>query len=533
MKGFEDEFAPLDALHNPVLAFNASGQIVFTNRRMKILLRHTQQIDSIFDLLQDHRLSQSLQDHIQQTHKASYFFTVVVQQTLVYFQVTRYKDFFLCNGQSEHDIEQNYQLQISSRRKMLEIKSQLLALCMMDKSDFDTALQTILQTCGTILECERVSFWWVNESQTEINCEKLYLQSLQDISENVAVSKLSNEQAKAYFEYINKEHAFILADDIATHPATKEFYESYSKPQNICSLLDVPVWHNGVLYSILCAEQVGIPKKWQLEDVQFMLSLSDSLSLCLQTRDRLNTEMLLRETNHKLLRSNTDLEHFATVAAHDIKSPLRGIVNFLTLLKKQYGNTLDEPAQEYINYTLKNAGQLTQLINELLAYAKLEQQMAEPALVDVSQLIREIEKEQQDFITERKGKVVVSGSLPRINVQRNLMYQLFSNIIHNAIKFTHTDSPPVLEINYQHENGYIKFEFADNGIGIDDQYAEQIFSLFARINTLEQFDGTGIGLATCRKIADMLGGKIIYQRRTKPDGSIFTVCLPSQLLCVN
>jgi nitrogen-specific signal transduction histidine kinase len=496
-----NSFPAFNAIKNAIAVIDATGKILFINTALqKMLPANTNAPESILDLLHDTRLAEGLSDHIQSTNKEAYVFSANIRQQTVHFQVTKSGDYYVCNGQSENDIETVYQLQISSRKKMLEIKSKLLAICMMDKTDFNTALEIILKTAAGILNCERVSFWQVNEAQNEITCEKLFDLGNQNFSaeaEGITITK--KDDWESYFDYINKEYAFIMADDISTHPATKDFNDTYSKPNNIKSLLDVPVWHNNHLYGIICAEAVSNKKRWQLEDAQFMLSLSDSVALCLQTKERFNAESELKEVNLKLQRSNSDLEHFASVAAHDMKSPLRSIVGFLSLLKKNHEDKLDDTAKEYIDFTLQNATHLSKLISELLAYSKIEQKTSAPVNVDTAELIQQILNEQADFIKDRKGEVTISGTLPELHIQRNLLYQLFSNIVHNAIKYSHTDSPPKLEINYTADKVYHHFSFADNGIGVDDQYAEKIFSLFGRLHSLEEFDGTGIGLATCKK----------------------------------
>lgn len=521
----ENNYAVFDALRNYVAVINCDGQILYTN---PVFVRSLGTRSSIFEVIQDQRLIDSLKMHIQSTDKDEYLFNAFVTGQVYYFHVTRLGDLFVCNGQNENDIEQMYQLQVSSRKKMLDIKTKLLEICMFRKTDFDAALNKILRSAADILGCERVSYWLVDEELSSITCERLYLKSRNEfISDNKV--KLERTAAEEYFDYINKEYAFVMAENTATHPATKGFYESYSKPMDIHSLLDVPVWHNGKLYAIICSEQVGAKKRWLLEEAQFMLSLSDSLALCLQTRDRIKLEGQLRETNQKLQRSNTDLEHFAVVAAHDIKSPLRNIVNFLGLLKKRHTNLLEPAALEYIEYSMKNATQLTSLITDLLKYSKVEQELAATEPVDLNKLIEDICIDQGEHIEGRKGRVIIKNTLPTLHVPRNLLYQMLSNIVHNAIKYSHNHTPPVLEIGSVHVDNCHYISFSDNGIGIDDQYAEQIFSLFGRAHSLEEYDGTGIGLATCKKIVEMLNGKIIYERRKNPEGSIFTVIIPEQV----
>lgn len=520
-------FDLFNSLRNSVMVLTIDGRIVFANKAFQHIVTPGGNNISIFDLLEDHRLVESLKNHMQVTSRKEFYFSAVIKEHLYRFDVTRLGEYFICNGHSENEIESMYQLQVLSQKKMLDIKSRLLSISMLDKSDFDKTIETILATASEILDCERISFWDVNDAIDTITCRKLFLQKLKGLAPDIAVKELTRKQSPAYFDHVNKEYAFIMADDIATHPATKEFYESYSKPLNLRSLLDVPVWHNGRLTAIICCEQVGLRKRWKLEDIQFMLSLADNAALAMQTRDRMATEKLLHETNYKLERSNADLENFAAVAAHDLKSPLRSMVSFLSLLKKNHSNLLDESGKEYIDFTLQNATHLTNLINDLLAYSKLEQTIGETAEVNVGELIADILKDQQDFINERNAQVVLKGDMPTLHIYRSLLYQLFSNIIHNAIKYSHTHQPPLLEITVSNDTRYYHFEFADNGIGVDDQYAEKIFSLFHRLHSAEQYDGTGIGLATCKKIAELFGGKINYRRRQNPEGSIFTVLLPA------
>ncbi len=245
----QHSFELFNALRNVVLVIDANGKILFVNNSaLKTVPSSGQMPSSIFELLQDNRLSESLREHIQTTKKDEYVFSALVRSQVLHFHVTRTGDYFVCNGQSEAEIEAMYQLQVSSRIKMMEIKSKLLSICMLDKTDFNAALFVILQSAAEILNCERLSFWMVNEQQDCIRCYKLYLKSAGKFADDKGIIELHKKEAEAYFDYINKEYAFVLADDIATHPATKNFYESYSKPQNLKSLLDVPVWHNGRLY---------------------------------------------------------------------------------------------------------------------------------------------------------------------------------------------------------------------------------------------------------------------------------------------
>ncbi|MBS1612777.1 MAG: GAF domain-containing protein [Bacteroidetes bacterium] len=524
----QPEFDALDAVASNILVLDRLGRIIYATKKLTPLAPANNKYTNIFEVLEDMRLKDGLREHIRMSGDKAYFFTAIMQGSPFHFQVTRWRSYYVCTGQSEPEIEQLYHQQIDSRRRMLEIKEKLLWLSMMDREHFEGALVRILQTACSVLGCERVSYWLVDEDKQRITCAKLYLASMQGIDESNTLREITKEQVPQYFSYIENEHAFILADDIEAHPATAEFTMPYSRLLNIKSLLDVPVWHNGILHGIVCCEQVGQYKKWSLDDVRFALAIADNVSLCLQTRDRIEAERKLKETNHKLFRSNTDLEHFASVAAHDMKSPLRSIVGNLQLLKRQHAEALSEDAHSFIDYSVKNATHLTQLINDLLSYSKLDQQIGFAQPVNIQEVLDNICADQREYVKQRRGTIRVGEGMPTLSLNYNMIYRLFANIMHNAIKYSSDGLDPVLEVSYKYDDNFHYFEFADNGIGVDDEYAEKIFSLFGRLHGLEKFDGTGIGLATCKKIAELFDGKIIYKRRQNPIGSVFTVVLPLQ-----
>jgi PAS domain S-box-containing protein len=209
----------------------------------------------------------------------------------------------------------------------------------------------------------------------------------------------------------------------------------------------------------------------------------------------------------ELATSNADLERFLYVATHDLQEPLRLVNSFTQLLKKKYGKQLDEQANEYINYAVEGATRMKKLILDLLEYSKFSSNNEEFAPTDMNIVLRDVSRK---FFKELKesGAEVIIPKLPVITANKSLMTQLFENLIGNALKY-HSDSKPVLQIEYKEEGENYLFCVSDNGIGIDPKYADKIFILFRRLHgNSETYEGTGVGLAICKKIVELHRGNI-------------------------
>jgi len=241
----------------------------------------------------------------------------------------------------------------------------------------------------------------------------------------------------------------------------------------------------------------------------------------------------LQEINKELEASNHDLQQFASVASHDLQEPLRKIRMFSSLIiGRQYE---DAYLTEYINKITDSSARMSTLIHDLLSFARLSD-MAVFELTSLEQLIREIMSDLELTIAE-KNAVLTIGSLPSLKVMPGLLRQALQNIVSNALKFTRTEVTPQISIRADYiaeptadsqpvnEGPYCRICIQDNGIGFDEQYADQIFTLFQRLNNQDQYEGTGIGLAIARKIIDKHNGSIIA--RSQPEaGSTFIIILP-------
>ncbi len=227
-----------------------------------------------------------------------------------------------------------------------------------------------------------------------------------------------------------------------------------------------------------------------------------------------------------LTKSNEELEKFAAVASHDLKEPLRMVSGFMDLLNKKYSDKLDDTARKYIFYAKDGAVRMSALISELLAYAQLGFNKGEFEKVGIGEVINEIVALNKAAI-EEKNAVILFNGLPDIVASRILIKLLFQNLINNALNYQKKDVSPVIKIICINEDLHWKFAVEDNGIGINNEYFTQIFELFRRIHAKEEFRGTGMGLATCKRIVEQHNGEI-WLESEEGKGSTFYFTIKKQ-----
>jgi signal transduction histidine kinase len=219
----------------------------------------------------------------------------------------------------------------------------------------------------------------------------------------------------------------------------------------------------------------------------------------------------LAKKMEELARSNADLEQFAYVASHDLQEPLRMVAAYTQLLAERYSGNLDENGLKYIGYAREGAVRMQVLIQDLLAFSRVGRKENPPAKVDCNEVLKEVLQTLAAVIQE-SGATVEHEPLPAVWADRTQMVQVFQNLIGNAIKFRGKD-PPVITVRAEtqgeaEKNGRRLFSVSDNGIGIAPEYAENIFVVFQRLHTRNEYPGNGIGLAICKKIVERYGGKI-------------------------
>jgi PAS domain S-box-containing protein len=241
-------------------------------------------------------------------------------------------------------------------------------------------------------------------------------------------------------------------------------------------------------------------------------------------RTRKRTEAELRAAIHHLQQSNRELEDFAHIASHDLQEPLRKIQAFGELLDSKHAASLPPQARDYIERMRSAAKRMQVLINDLLAFSRVATKAQPFAPVDLAAVAREVAHDLELRVHEAGGHIDI-GEFPVIDADPLQMRQLLQNLVGNALKFQRDDVPPVVTIGATVEDGMCRINVADNGIGFDEKYADRIFTMFERLHGRGKYEGTGIGLAICRRIAERHGGTIVAHS-TPGEGSTFIITLP-------
>ncbi len=203
---------------------------------------------------------------------------------------------------------------------------------------------------------------------------------------------------------------------------------------------------------------------------------------------------------------NKEIEHLTYIASHDLQEPLRTIINFADLLVRTDGNRLSEDGAQLLQYIRQSTSRMSQLITAVLKYSKVGQQSRKES-VDCNQLLQDVQDDLRLIIKEKHAEIIV-GKLPVLLGHEVELKLLFQNLLSNALKFQRTDVTPIIQVNCKTESHQYHFTVTDNGIGIDPKYFHKLFVIFQRLNNTDEYPGVGIGLAHCKKIVELHGGKI-------------------------
>jgi light-regulated signal transduction histidine kinase (bacteriophytochrome) len=223
--------------------------------------------------------------------------------------------------------------------------------------------------------------------------------------------------------------------------------------------------------------------------------------------ERKRAQGVLRAAYDELARSNSELQQFAYVASHDLQEPLRMIGSYTQLLERRYGDKLDADAREFMGFVVDGATRMKQLIEDLLAYSRVGTRGKELRPVQARAALDRALVNLRASI-ESADAQVTHDALPEVSADDTQLTQLFQNLIGNAIKFKKKDEPIRVHVGVQDAGAEWLFSVSDNGIGIEPQYYERIFMVFQRLHTREEYAGTGIGLAICKKVVDRHRGRI-------------------------
>ena len=254
--------------------------------------------------------------------------------------------------------------------------------------------------------------------------------------------------------------------------------------------------------------------------------MTANLKVTTASRDELNKEIDERKhAQEALINVNKELEQFAYIASHDLQEPLRVITGYLQLIERRYKDKLDKDADEFINFAVDGARRMQSLITDLLVFSRLTRKPKPFTLIDCNTVIKNVVLNLESVI-QSTNAVIMSEPLPSVSGDETQLTQLFQNLISNGIKF-HSDKKPQININAQKTDSEWLFSVKDNGIGIEDIYKERIFVIFQRLHSRDEYPGTGIGLAICKKVVEKHGGRI-WVESEPGKGSTFYFTIPDK-----
>lgn len=233
---------------------------------------------------------------------------------------------------------------------------------------------------------------------------------------------------------------------------------------------------------------------------------------------------VLRDQSRRLEEKVREMDDFTHVVSHDLKEPLRGIEAFAGFLLEDYGDRLDEQGRRYLGFLKQSAVRMKDLIHDLLTLTSLSRKAPTLQPVDLNRVVTNVERDLEYTIHSKKAAINIEGPLPTVIADATRVGEVFKNLVSNAIKFNVSDRPAVTISARDDGNGFVRIGVADNGIGIAAQYRERIFDLFERLHPQEEFEGTGAGLAICKKIVEGYGGRI-WVESEPGNGSTFWVTL--------
>ncbi|MEZ6047398.1 MAG: ATP-binding protein [Planctomycetaceae bacterium] len=330
---------------------------------------------------------------------------------------------------------------------------------------------------------------------------------------------MNNQSFRSMFGYADAEISKLVINDlvpVGIRPDHSNYFEQYMR-QPVARAMGEGRFLQGVK-----SNGNSFPVEVALTPIETSSGLHILVSI-VDISERIHFEEVLTKTNQALKESNEELKQFAYVASHDLQTPLRSISGFAHFLKEDYGNLLDDKANEYIERIITSCERQRVLINDLLTYSRLENRKSSIQKSDLNQLFDEVKKSISLTIEEKKAQVF-REELPVVEGDSSQLYQLLQNLIENGLKYNQQPQPIVSMTATREKENWL-FTITDNGIGISLEYHNRIFEIFRRLHTQEEYSGSGIGLAICRKIVQRHHGKI-WVESIPGEGSKFHFTLP-------
>jgi PAS domain S-box-containing protein len=402
----------------------------------------------------------------------------------------------------------------------------LLKLANIPEQDLDSLFRLITEQDSEVLNVAQVGIGFFNQEKTEIVCRDLFIKA-QKVHETGHSLKTCD-----YPHYLKAmENSRILAaNNSLSDMRTCEFAESYLKPKDINSIMHVPIRLHGQMIGIICHEHIGPAREWTSTEQDFAASVADMIALKLEAAERTKAEQTLEKLNkdleaavQELSQSNRQLQDFVHIAAHDLKTPVRGIGTLADWIISDYGDRFDEQGREQIRLLKARVIRIDKLIDGMLQFSKLARTKEKERQVDLNMMLSEVIR----GITTPDNIEIAMDSLPDIACEYEHLELVFQNLLTNAVIFM-DKTKGLIKVGCVEQGDFWKFYICDNGPGIDQKYFDKIFKIFQTLPRKDESETAGIGLAVVKKIVELYGGKIWVESRPG-SGSTFFFTFPRHI----
>ncbi len=265
-------------------------------------------------------------------------------------------------------------------------------------------------------------------------------------------------------------------------------------------------------------------RNWTERDAAVLRAVGQGLTLALERAEGISLLAQrtgeLEHSNTELGRSNAELEQFAYIASHDLQAPIRAVASFAGIIHKRYGDSLDERGRLYLRQIIDSGEHMKRLVDDLLTFLRVHTEQRPFLPTDSGTVFDTVARR-----LEASRASITRSALPVVQADAQQLDQLLQNLISNGLKYHRADAPPEVQVSAEREGEFWRFAVSDNGIGIEPQYFKRIFEIFQRLHGRETYEGTGIGLAVCKKIVERHGGRL-WLESTPGTGTTFFFTLP-------
>ena len=413
------------------------------------------------------------------------------------------------------------------KTRFLETIAEVVKL-LLSNENHEEVLPDCLELMGNAVGADRVNLF---ENFNEQTTNKIFARQVMEWTNGKVSPQITNKKYQAvdlgenplFLKFLTSNLPFSqLKSDLDGEPKRE------LDDRDIKSILQMPIFLEDRFYGFMGFDDCTNYRVWSNEEISFLRTLTSNLGSAIERKknlDQLNAlNSELQNSNNELASSNRQLEQFAHVASHDLQEPLRMISSFLILIEKKYNSQLDQKGKEYIHFAVEGAKRMKQIIRDMLEYSRVGRISGHAEQIDLNAIMEEITVLINAVHADKKAKVFWD-KLPVIHSEKSQIHQVFQNLILNALKYHKEGVSPIVHISSVEHQKHWEFTVSDNGIGIAPEYHEKIFVIFQRLHSKNEFSGTGIGLAICKKIIEGMGGKI-WIESDLGHGSIFHINIP-------